>query len=68
MQYFDNTHLSNNFFGEIKFKLKLQGIVKIRGLSQKFVDTRCFHLIFDIYKSCCISTERLIITDFIDTK
>ena len=40
----------------------------IRGLSQKFVDARCYHLIFNIYKYCCIWTERLINTDFIDTQ
>ena len=40
----------------------------IRGLSQKFVDIRCFRLIFNIYKYCCISTERLINADFIHTK
>ena len=40
----------------------------VRGLSQKFVDTRSFRLILNIYKLCCMSTERLINTDFIDTK
>ena len=40
----------------------------IRGLSQKCVDTSSFCVIFNIYKLCCMSPERLINTDFIDTK
>ena len=53
---------------QTKLVYTIQVKLNIRGLSQKSVDTRCFHLIFNIYKYCCISTERLINADFIDTK
>ena len=47
---------------------KLYNTPIVRGLSQKFVDTHCFHPMFNIYNKCCISTERLINADFIDTE
>ena len=47
---------------------KIRKRLNIRGLSQKFVDTRSFSLIHNIYKWCGVSNERLMNTDFIDTK